>query len=168
MPPVLPNSTISPIKVHRPVAMSSLHPIPKAASYIVRDILSSIPLHFVVTPMPPPTPNATDLTEVERTYLRSCIVNYRSTPPAEKEGFRDNCVKYIMRQCTISDTDPYVLQLIRLVSPFLLHRSHSRLMYCMYCRRSKIGFRTTPRRARPFDSPCGSTKASPQCAFGPY
>lgn len=66
--------------------------------------------------MPPATPNITDLSEAEDTYLRSCVVNYRSTPLAEKDGFRENCVKYIMRQRGVNDTDPYAYQLIRLVS----------------------------------------------------
>ena len=71
-------------------------------------------------PMAAPTANSTDLTDVDRTYLRSCVVNYRSTPPAEKEAFRANCVNYILRQRGVSETDPYALQFIRLVSIYFI------------------------------------------------
>ncbi|PIL28432.1 hypothetical protein GSI_08466 [Ganoderma sinense ZZ0214-1] len=55
--------------------------------------------------MPPQAkpPKPTDLTDTETAYLESCIVNYRSTPTGDKEDFRDNCVRYIMRGRSLAD-----------------------------------------------------------------
>ncbi|PIL26692.1 hypothetical protein GSI_11219 [Ganoderma sinense ZZ0214-1] len=51
----------------------------------------------------PPRLKDTDLNDEEKAYLESCVVNYRTTPTGDKEDFRDNCVKYIMRQRSLDD-----------------------------------------------------------------
>ncbi|KAI1786440.1 hypothetical protein LXA43DRAFT_1065080 [Ganoderma leucocontextum] len=50
-----------------------------------------------------PRVKTTDLTDAEEVYLRSCIANYRSTPSTEKEDFRENCARYIMRQRSLEE-----------------------------------------------------------------
>ncbi|PIL25595.1 hypothetical protein GSI_11343 [Ganoderma sinense ZZ0214-1] len=50
-----------------------------------------------------PRAKATDLSDTETAYLESCLVNYRTTPTSDKEDFRDNCVRYIMRGRSLAD-----------------------------------------------------------------
>lgn len=59
----------------------------------------------------PTTSESPVLTDTDLTLLKARLVEYRATPPNEKNTFRVACAKYIIRSRNRDDTDPYLLEL---------------------------------------------------------
>ena len=64
--------------------------------------------------MPRPTP----LTEPDEALLKARLSEYRTTPTADKEAFRDACAKYILRARQLDDSNDLLLELFSAVSPY--------------------------------------------------
>ena len=60
-------------------------------------------------------PRATSLNATDETLLKARFVEYRGTPPAEKEAFRDACAKYILRARNLDDNNEYLVELFSAV-----------------------------------------------------